>query len=271
MRARINERVNEAMQIATWNVNGVRARLEYILDWLSERQPDVVGLQELKATEENFPFKAFEEAGYSVVIHGQKAWNGVAILSKIPAEVVQTGLPGQETAGARLIAARIEQLDFISVYCPNGKSVGHPDFKMKLNWFKSLAEFLEKTFSPVDQNNLVLVGDYNICPSALDTWDEELNKGSIFHTDAERDKIKLLKSLGLTDLFRFKYPEEQLFSWWDYRGGSFYKNQGLRIDLLLGSPALRERVTHVYTDRDFRKKRYDQTPSDHAPVIAELD
>jgi exodeoxyribonuclease III len=259
------------MRIATWNVNGVRARTGFILDWLKERQPDVVGLQELKATEENFPFKEFADAGYSAVIHGQKAWNGVAILSKSPAEVIQVGLPGQETAGSRMIAARIEEVNFISVYCPNGKSVDHPDFSMKLNWFQTLADYLEKNFAPIGQGNLVLVGDLNICPSALDTWDEESHQGCIFHTDLERDKIILLKSLGLTDLFRFKYPEEKLFSWWDYRGGSFYKNQGLRIDLLLGSPALRERVTHVYTDRDFRKKRADLTPSDHAPVIAELD
>ena len=259
------------MQIATWNVNGVRARLEYILDWLRERKPDVVGLQELKAEEDNFPFDAFEEAGYSAVIHGQKAWNGVAVLSKLPAEIKQAGLPGQEENGARMITVSVSDLDFISVYCPNGKSVDHPDFEMKLAWFASLAEYLDANFSPLDQKSLALVGDYNICPSPLDTWDEELLNGTIFHTDAERDCINQLKALGLADLFRSKYPEERLFSWWDYRGGSFYKNQGLRIDLMLGSPALRERVTDVYTDRDFRKKRNDQTPSDHAPVIAVIE
>jgi exodeoxyribonuclease-3 len=258
------------MQIATWNVNGVRARLEFILDWLRERKPDVVGLQELKAEEDNFPFEAFEEAGYSAVIHGQKAWNGVAVLSKLPAEIKQAGLPGQEDSGARMITASVSGLDFISVYCPNGKSVEHPDFKKKLGWFASLEDYIETNFSPVDKQRLVIAGDYNICPSGLDSWNEELLQGSIFHTDEERDCIRALTSMGLTDLFRSRYPEEKLFSWWDYRGGSFYKNQGLRIDLLMGSPALLERVTDVYTDRDFRKKRNDQTPSDHAPVIAVL-
>lgn len=258
------------MQIATWNVNGIRARLEYVLYWLRERQPDIVGLQELKSAEDNFPFDAFEKAGYSAVIHGQKAWNGVAVLSRLPAEIKQAGLPGQKEQGARLITANVSGLDFISVYCPNGKSVDHPDFKMKLSWFESLAEYIEMNFSPVEKHSLAIVGDYNICPSGLDSWNEELLKGSIFHTNEERSCIKALTSLGLTDLFRSRYPEEKLFSWWDYRGGSFYKNQGLRIDLLMGSPALLERVTDVYTDRDFRKKRNDQTPSDHAPVIAVL-
>ena len=259
------------MQIATWNVNGIRARLEYVLDWLKERQPDIVGLQELKAEESNFPFETFAEAGYHAVIHGQKAWNGVAVLSREQAEVKQSGLPGQEELGARLITATVSGLDFISVYCPNGKSVEHPDFQRKLGWFESLARYLETNFSPLDNQSLAVVGDYNICPSGLDSWDEEQLRGSIFHTDEERSCIEALTSLGLTDLFRSRYPEEEkLFSWWDYRGGAFYKNQGLRIDLLMGSPALLERVTDVYTDRDFRKKRNDQTPSDHAPVIAVL-
>ena len=259
------------MLIATWNVNGIRARLEYILDWLNERKPDIVGLQELKAIDENFPYAALEEAGYKSSIHGQKAWNGVAVLSREPAEILQKGLPGQEKAGARFIAARVSGLDFISVYCPNGKSTDHPDFPRKLEWFNSLAEFLADPSSPLDPDNMVVTGDFNICPSALDTWNEESLKGSIFHTDEERQCIEKLKDLELTDLFRSLYPDEQKFSWWDYRGGSFYKNQGLRIDLMLGSTALLNRVNEVYTDRDFRKKRNDQTPSDHAPVIAEFD
>ena len=258
------------MLIATWNINGIRARLEYVLDWLKERQPDIVGLQELKAIEENFPFEALEEAGYKSVIHGQKAWNGVAVLSREPAEVLRRGLPGQEEAGARLIAVRVSGLDFISVYCPNGKSTDHPDFPRKLEWFSSLAEYLENPVSELDPDNLVVTGDFNICPAPLDTWNEEMLAGSIFHTEEERSCIARLKNLGLTDLFRQVYPDDQKFSWWDYRGGSFYKNQGLRIDLVLGSHSLQERLKDVYTDRDFRKKRNDQTPSDHAPVIAEF-
>jgi len=259
------------MIVATWNVNGVRARLEYILDWLGTRQPDLVALQELKASEDSFPFDAFSDAGYGALIHGQKAWNGVAVLSRTPAELIQAGLPGREEDGARMIAVRAESLDFISVYCPNGKSTGHPDFPRKLEWFDTLAEYLSEAFHPIGRHQLVITGDYNICPSPLDTWDEDLLRDTIFHTGAERDRIGRLAALGLDDLFRSLYPEERAFSWWDYRGGSFYRNQGLRIDLMLGSAPVRARVKRVYTDRDFRKKRGEETPSDHAPVIAVLE
>jgi len=259
------------MLIATWNVNGIRARLDYVLDWLEERQPDIVALQELKSIDENFPYEALREAGYKSEIHGQKAWNGVAVLSREPAFVLKKGLPGQDDSGARLIAVRVSGIDFISIYCPNGKSTDHPDFPRKLDWFASLAEFLENPSHELDHENLIVTGDFNICPSALDTWNEEMLYGSIFHTDEERSCIDRLKALGLSDLFRFLYPDEQKFSWWDYRGGSFYKNQGLRIDLILGSHSLKKRLKEIYTDRDFRKKRNDQTPSDHAPVIAEFE
>ena len=259
------------MLVATWNVNGVRARLEYILDWLKTRQPDVVGLQELKTTEDTFPFEVFAEAGYHAAVHGQKAWNGVAVLSREPAEIIQAGLPGTEISGSRLIAVRVSGLDFVSVYCPNGKATSHPDFQLKLDWFAALAEYLEAPSGPLDPDRMLVAGDYNICPEPIDSWNETVLQGTIFHTEEERSCINRLNALGLEDLFRFKYPKEQKFSWWDYRGGAFYKNQGLRIDLILASPSIRDKVTEVYTDRDFRKKREGQTPSDHAPVIAVLE
>ncbi|MEE8522965.1 MAG: exodeoxyribonuclease III, partial [Thermoanaerobaculia bacterium] len=149
------------MRIATWNINGLTARLDYVRHWLRARRPDVVGLQELKTADDKFPYDDFEEEGYSAVVHGQKAWNGVAILSREPAEVVQKGLPGQEDLGARLITARIGELSFTTVYCPNGKHTGHPDFPRKLAWFDALAEHLAQNHDP--QSPGILCGDFNIC------------------------------------------------------------------------------------------------------------
>lgn len=257
------------MIVATWNINGIRARLDYILDWLETRQPDIVGLQELKAEEGNFPFEAFENAGYHAIIHGQKAWNGVAVLSKEPGEMLQAGLPGTAPTGSRMLAVNVSGIDFVSLYCPNGKSIDHPDFHTKLAWFDHLVEFLEAT-DRIDPERSVMVGDFNICPEPVDSWSEELLAGTIFHTAEERDRINRLKRIGFKDLFRALNPEARVFSWWDYRGGAFYKNQGLRIDLLLASETIAARAVEVFTDRDFRKKREGLTPSDHAPVIAVL-
>jgi len=258
------------MILATWNINGIRARLDYILDWLAARKPDVVGLQELKAEEKNFPFEAFRQAGYSAVIHGQKAWNGVAVLSRGACEVLQAGLPGTSPAGARMLAVDTGGINFLSLYCPNGKSIEHPDFRSKLSWFDQLAVFLESG-DRIDKDRTVIVGDFNICPEPIDSWNEELLAGTIFHTGEERQRLERIIKIGFEDLYRQLNPDTRMFSWWDYRGGAFYKNQGLRIDLLLASDLIASRVTEVYTDRDFRKKRDGRTPSDHAPVIAVLE
>ncbi len=174
------------MQIATWNVNGIRARLEYVLDWLKERQPDIVGLQELKAEEGNFPFETFAEAGYYAVIHGQKAWNGVAVLSREQAEVKQSGLPGQEELGARLITATVSGLDFISVYCPNGKSVEHPDFQRKLGWFESLVRYLETNFSPWTTGAWLLSAITTSVPPGL-TAGMKSSSGEAFSTQMRKE------------------------------------------------------------------------------------
>jgi exodeoxyribonuclease-3 len=257
------------MRIATWNVNGLRARQDFVLHWLRARRPDVVGLQELKLTDEQFPADVFTAEGYGAVTHGQKAWNGVAILSRKPAEVLQRGLPGQEEIGARLLTARIEDLTFTTVYCPNGKSTGHEDFAHKLRWFDALAEHLA---SSADASApAVLCGDFNVCPSALDSWGEEELAGHIFHTDEERARIRRLLEWGLFDVFRQKHPDTRAFSWWDYRDGAFHRGHGLRIDFLLATRSALERVRSVEIDRDYRKKQDGLTASDHAPVIADLD
>ena len=257
------------MRIATWNVNGLRARLEYILMWLNDRQPDIVGLQELKVTDEDFPHEPFIEAGYQVATHGQKSWNGVAILSRRPFELTQRGLPGQDDFGARLISADIDGLDFTTVYCPNGKDVAHADYPRKLRWFDDLADLWATHHRGA--HDAIICGDFNVVPDAMDSWQGASAEGTVFHTQDERRRLQAMLDLGLTDLFRDRFPEEQQFSWWDYRGGAFHRGHGLRIDFILGNQSICARTRDVRIDREYRKKKETLTASDHAPVIVELD
>jgi exodeoxyribonuclease-3 len=256
------------MRIATWNVNGLRARLDFLIHWLRARSPDVVGLQELKLSDEQFPRAELEAAGYRALVHGQKGWNGVAILARETLEPLALGLPGQEALGARLIAARVAGIAFASLYCPNGKHVGHEDFPRKLAWLDALAAYLAARHRADEP--LALVGDFNLCPGELDSWNEAGLSGEIFHTDAERARFRVLAGWGLVDLFRAQHPERRAFSWWDYRGGAFHKGEGLRIDLLLATAPLAQRVKAVEIDREYRKKQAGLAASDHAPVWADL-
>ena len=261
------------MRIATWNVNGLRARLEFVKAWLAAREPDVVGFQELKLTDDQFPHAEFEALGYRALTHGQKSWNGVAILSKLPIEPIEAGLPGEADFGARLIRARVGEgplaLDFTTLYCPNGKDVDHDDYPKKLAWFDSLRRWAAG-FVRLDAS-AVLCGDFNIGPTPLDSYSEEELAGSIFHTEPERERYAALLSVGLRDLYRELEPGTKAFSWWDYRGGAFHRKHGLRIDMLLGTPAVVARLRSVEIDREWRKKKDELTPSDHAPVMAVLD
>lgn len=256
------------MRIATWNINGLRARQQLLLHWLAERQPDIVGLQELKITDAEFPRDVFEQVGYRAAVHGQKAWNGVAVLSRQPIEVSQMGLPHQEAFGARLISANLSGFSFITVYVPNGKSVMHEDFPRKLAWLDSLARYLEKTMT--EERPTILCGDFNICPTEQDSWNEEFLHGQILHSDEERARFQRLLDMGFVDLYRQCCPNTQEFSWWDYRGGAFHRKQGLRIDLLLATRNVLARVETVAIDREYRKKKDGLTPSDHAPVFIDL-
>ncbi|GAB4249281.1 MAG: exodeoxyribonuclease III [Acidobacteriota bacterium] len=256
------------MRIATWNINGLRARLDYVRLWLQERRPDIVALQELKLQNDQFPQAEMEELGYHCAVHGQKAWNGVAVLSRFPFRWMQVDLPGQEDQGARLLGVETGGLKIFSVYIPNGKAVDHPDFQRKLVWLDSLAAFLRENFQPSDP--LVLGGDFNVCPTGLDSWNEEELAGTIFHTEEERRRFRVLEEWGLVDLFRHVHPDVRAFSWWDYRAGAFPRNQGLRIDFLLATEPVLRRVEEVGIDREWRKKKEGLTPSDHAPVWAEL-
>jgi exodeoxyribonuclease-3 len=256
------------MRIATWNVNGLRARFELLLHWLRARSPDVVGLQELKLSDEQFPHAQLEAAGYRALVHGQKAWNGVAILAREPLEPLALGLPGQEELGARLVSARVGGIVFISLYVPNGKDLGHADFPRKLSWLDALAAHLAACHRAGEP--LALVGDFNLCPGPLDSWNEATLEGEIFHTAEERARFRALADWGLVDLFRAQHPGRAAFSWWDYRGGAFHKGEGLRIDLLLATAPLAERTKAVEIDREYRKKQAGLAASDHAPVWADL-
>lgn len=257
------------MRIATWNINGIRARSEFVELWLRDRQPDVVGFQELKAPDESFPHEIFDNLGYHVVTHGQKSWNGVAVISRSPMEVTQTGLPGQDENGSRLLSVSVEGMNFTSVYCPNGKDLDHPDFAMKLGWFDSLIDHWSAHHDKTGSH--VLCGDFNIAPTALDSWYGEKGDGAIFHTEEERQRLASLLDTGLTDVFRQHHPSEQAFSWWDYRRMAFPQNHGLRLDFLLATRPLAERTREVMIDRDYRKKKNGITASDHAPVYADID
>ena len=257
----------EPLKIATWNINGLKARLDFILHWLRARQPDVVGLQELKLTDEKFPHLEFEALGYHAVTYGQKSWNGVAILARDRPEVVQKGLPGEDDLGSRLITARTSGLTFTTVYCPNGKRVDHADYGRKLQWFSSLSDH----FADLDADeSAILCGDFNVVPTPLDSWSEDKLAGHIFHTPSERERFGAVLDRGFSDLFREKYPSEQQFSWWDYRAGAFHKRMGLRIDFLLATAPVCSRLDDVGIDREYRKKKDGLTASDHAPVWATL-
>ena len=256
------------MRIATWNVNGLRARFDFIRHWLRARQPDIVGLQELKVAEDKFPYAELEAEGYHALVHSAKAWNGVAILSRDPGQVRQLGLPGQHEMGPRLISASLGGVVFMTIYCPNGKHLEHEDFGRKLEWLDALGDYLEDKHSPDEA--IVLCGDFNICPTGLDTWDEEQLEGNIFHAEEERSRFRHLLDWGFSDTYRQLFPERQMFSWWDYRAGAFHKNQGLRIDFVLATQSVMARVQEAQIDRDYRKKKEGLIASDHAPVVIDL-
>ena len=259
------------MLLATWNVNGIRARAQRLAEWLAERKPDVVCLQELKIVEDEFPHDDLRAMGYHAVLAGQQGWNGVAVVAKERPELVVKELPGGEEGGARFIIARVHGIDVASVYVPNGKEVSHPDYRLKLRWLDKLATYVEARAT--QDAPLVLGGDFNVCSTDQDSWGGARFQGKVHHTVEERALVDRLRAAGLVDLYRAKYPDTPGFSWWDYRAGSFHKMLGMRIDLLLATPAIASRVKDVFVDREYRKKGKPSgsIPSDHAPVVAELD
>jgi exodeoxyribonuclease-3 len=255
------------MKIVSWNINSLRKRQERLLGWLAATQPDVVCLQETKCTDEQFPAQALREAGYFSAFHGQKSYNGVAILSKLePREVRPALCDEEEDPQARVIAATIGEVRVFSVYAPNGQAVGSPAYEYKLNWYERLRTCLTRHESGAAE--LAVCGDFNVAPADEDVHDPLLWRGAIMCSDTERAAFHALCEAGLVDTLRLHEKGPGPFSWWDYRMLSFPKNRGLRIDGLLASRSLAARCRAAGVDREMRKGR---EPSDHAPVWAEFE
>jgi exodeoxyribonuclease-3 len=255
------------MKIATWNVNSIRARESVVLDWVEANEPDVLLMQETKISDQEFPEDAFGDLDYDVVYYGQATYNGVAIASRHPIEDVVMGLPGDDDAAERrLIAATIRGIRTVCVYVPNGRTVGSETFRYKLDWLDRLHAFMEQTTRP-DQP-VVLAGDFNIAPTDDDVWDQLLFQNVLFCTEDERSRYRRLLSLGLVDLVAHVHKEPKQFTWWDYRAGNFQKNRGLRIDHILATKPIVERLRAISLDREVRAKH---DPSDHIPVTLSLN
>ena len=254
------------MKIATWNVNSMNVRQGHVVEWLQSQDPDVLVLQEIKQPTDKFPADALRAIGYRSVASGQKTYNGVAIISKAEATNPVTELPGLDDPQRRVLATTIEDIRVIDLYVPNGSEVGSDKYRYKLGWLASLRDFLQAEMR--EHENLVVLGDFNIAPADEDVHDPEKWGDAILCSPLERQALKALLDLGLTDVFRKFDQPEKTFSWWDYRAAGFRRNAGLRIDLILSSASMAERCTASYVDKEPR--RWDR-PSDHAPVIAEFD
>jgi exodeoxyribonuclease III len=253
------------MQLATWNVNSLNVRLPQVLDWLAANPVDVLALQELKLTDDKFPTLAFGEAGYQSQWFGQKTYNGVALLSRQPAADVIKNIPGFPDDQSRVLCATINGVRVIGAYFPNGQAPDSDKFVYKMRWLEAMRAWVR---SEMDQHpNLVLMGDYNITFDDADVWDPEGMRETIHCTTEERTHLNALIELGLSDAVRlFPQPEEN-FSWWDYRNAAFRRNQGMRIDHILISDAIKARASACAVDKQPRKN---ERPSDHAPVVLTL-
>ena len=252
------------MKIASWNINSLRKRQDRLFPWLEATQPDIVCLQETKCPDELFPLLALQAGGYQVAYHGEKSYNGVAILAKTKPRDVQRSLCDEVVdPQARLIAATIGDIRVFSVYAPNGQAVGSPAYQYKLEWYRRLHDCLLQEKSA----NMIVCGDFNIAPQDIDIYDPDLWRGALMCSDAERDAFSRLCDVGLRDTLRIHHKEGQLFTWWDYQMRALEKNRGVRLDAILASEALASRCTASGIDIEMRKGK---EPSDHAPVWAEF-
>ena len=254
------------MRIATWNVNSVIARCEILTSWLAREKPDVACLQETKCIDDRFPGLEIAALGYEMALFGQAAYNGVAVLSRQPIEVIRRGLPNDaEDAQKRLLDVRTGNVRIINVYVPNGEKVGSAKYGFKLDWFVKLRSYLDEHCDPAE--NLILCGDFNVAPEPRDVHDPMLWEGRIMFSIPERNALTQVQNWGLVDLFRKHHEEAGMFTWWDYRAGAFRRNQGLRIDHVCGTKSMALRCVGVEIERSVRSL---QRPSDHAPVVAEF-
>ena len=253
------------MKIASWNVNSLKVRLPHVLDWLTTREPAIVGLQETKLTDDNFPVEPLRALGDHLAYAGQPTYNGVAVLSKQPISDVVTDLPGLDDPQRRVLAVTTGDIRFINLYVPNGQAVGTDKYAYKLDWLEKLEAFLADQLRQYPR--LAVVGDFNIAPEPEDVHDPAEWEGKVLFSEPERAALRRLLALGLIDTYRLFPQEPKQFSWWDYRMNSFRRNRGLRIDLVLASAALAADCTAAYIDREPRSW---ERPSDHAPVVAEF-
>jgi exodeoxyribonuclease-3 len=257
------------MRVATWNVNSVKQRLPRLLPWLDERKPDVVCLQETKLADEAFVDLLGDELakrGYTAALHGEATWNGVAILSRVGLDDVAVGVPGAPgfpNPEARAVSATCGGIRMVSVYVPNGRTPDSEHYRYKLAWLGSLREMVA-----AGPEATIVCGDMNIAPTDDDVFDPQAYVGQTHVTPPERAALAELQALGLRDVVRDRWPSERVFTYWDYRAGMFHQDLGMRIDLILASAPVASRVQAAWVDRQARKGR---GPSDHAPVIADLD
>ena len=272
------------MRLATWNVNSVKARLPRLLEWLAEAGPDIVCLQETKCAAASFPAAEVGELGYEVAAHGDGRWNGVALLSRVgledvsrsfpgepgyegePAEPALIDDPGPRRPEARAIGANCGGIRVWSLYAPNGRTPDSAHYEYKLAWYAALRTVLEHELGQHDQ--LVAMGDFNVAPTDADVWDPAVFVGSTHVTPPERQALADLRALGLHDIVPKPMKGPHPFTYWDYRAGAFPKDMGMRIDLVYASEAVADRVAGAYVDREARKGH---APSDHAPVVVDLD
>jgi exodeoxyribonuclease-3 len=254
------------VRIATWNVNSLRVRLPQLLGWLGTAAPDVLALQETKLSDDAFPVAELQAAGYASVYSGQKSYNGVAILARTPPGEVVRDLPGYDDPQRRVLAATVAGVRVIDLYVPNGQSVGSDKYYYKLGWLRALRGWLRRELDA--HQRLAVLGDFNIAPEDRDVHDPAAWAGSVHVSAEERDALRATLALGLIDVFRQFEQPPQSFSWWDYREGAFRRNHGLRIDLLLATPALAARCTACTIDLGPRRL---ERASDHAPVIGAFD
>jgi len=268
------------MRIATWNVNSLKARLEKVTWWLNRAKPDVLLMQETKLTDADAPADVFKNVGYELVHHGDGRWNGVAIASRVGVGDVVANFgeplrpPKTEDVGddeplaeARMVSAVCGGVRVMSLYAPNGRVVGSPFYLAKLAWFERLARWLADAADA--KQPLVLGGDFNVAPTDEDVWDPAACHGGTHVSDAERAAFSRLCEWGLLDAYHRHHPQPGRYTWWDYRAGNFHKNFGMRIDHLLVTAPVAERVVWAEIDREARKGK--PVPSDHAPLVIDLD
>jgi exodeoxyribonuclease-3 len=261
------------MRIATWNVNSLNVRMPRIEEWFAYAQPDVVCMQETKLADAAFPYMSFEAMGYEVAHNGTGRWNGVAIASRVGIDdpvvgfgAVDTPMFESDEAEPRLVTATCGGVRVSSIYVPNGRTLADPHYEYKLRWLAALKDEIAATSKP--DSPVVVCGDFNIAPEDKDVYDPRFFKNATHTSAKERAALDEIKAWGFTDAFRAQYGDEKLYSWWDYRAGDFHQGRGLRIDLVLVSALLVDRVTFALIDRNARKGKQ---PSDHAPVIIDID